>query len=197
MLGTVPTCTVHQRTARETRTMVRDKLDVMLDTETLGTRPGCVVMSVALVTVDEKQDWVTRNISVEDQGIYGLVIDPLTLSWWGSQPESSYDACRTNSVDLRPALLAVNEWLVPLRAGRPVRLWCHGAGFDASIVEELYRRARVCCPWKYWDVRDTRTVYDLAGVDLRTYSAGVKHCALDDAKNQAAALLDALKRLGT
>ena len=168
-------------------------MDLMLDTETLGTRPGCVVMSVALVTVDEKMTSFTKNISVSDQGTHGLVIDPLTQAWWDAQPASTYEACRAGASDLRSVLKSVNEWII--QTGRLERLWCHGAGFDAPIVEELYWRARVPCPWRYWTVRDTRTAYDLAGVDLKFYRSGVHHSALDDAKSQVAALLESFRIL--
>ena len=52
-------------------------------------------------------------------------------------------------------------------------------------------------PWKYWDVRDTRTIYELARFDLRSLkrSNGVHHNALDDAKHQVIGVQQSYSRL--
>jgi inhibitor of KinA sporulation pathway (predicted exonuclease) len=52
------------------------------------------------------------------------------------------------------------------------------------------------CPFRYNQPRDTRTIYDLAGIDVGEYrSAGTHHNALDDAAAQARAVQAAVKAL--
>jgi hypothetical protein len=59
-------------------------------------------------------------------------------------------------------------------------------------MERVFQLAGVPCPWQFWSVRCTRTLYDLAGVDVKAYRAGTAHIALDDAMAQTRAAVDAL-----
>jgi len=45
-------------------------------------------------------------------------------------------------------------------------------------------------PWKFWQVRDTRTVYDLAGLSLKDLDQSNQHHALHDCLRQ----IDGIKR---
>jgi hypothetical protein len=47
-------------------------------------------------------------------------------------------------------------------------------------------------PWKFWNLRDTRTLYDLAGVDVRSFACPPPHVALNDALAQTRAANAAL-----
>jgi exodeoxyribonuclease VIII len=71
-------------------------------------------------------------------------------------------------------------------------LWCHGATFDAPLLGELYRRAGIPTPWAWWNVRDTRTLYDLAGINNKDYAVPPPHIALNDAIGQTRAANAAL-----
>jgi exodeoxyribonuclease VIII len=61
--------------------------------------------------------------------------------------------------------------------------WSHGATFDLVIIENLYRQLGKNLPWQYWQLRDTRTLFDL-GFDP-DMPQGSKHDALQDAIRQA------------
>ena len=53
---------------------------LMIDTETLGTRPGAIVTSVALVRFSDEAH-CAFNLSIPDQQALGLESDPATEAW--------------------------------------------------------------------------------------------------------------------
>ncbi len=61
--------------------------------------------------------------------------------------------------------------------------WSHGATFDLVIIEDILRQLNRPLPWNYWQLRDTRTLFDL-GFDPEM-PQGQKHDALQDAIRQA------------
>jgi 3' exoribonuclease, RNase T-like len=63
------------------------------------------------------------------------------------------------------------------------RVWSHGAGFDVIICEHLFRKMGKAIPWQFWEVRDTRTLFDI-GINPNRPPV-LKHHALEDAWNQA------------
>jgi hypothetical protein len=167
---------------------------LMLDIETLGTKPGAVVLSVAFVRFSDEAH-TTLNLSVSDQLAAGLTIDESTHAWWGAQEAQApgaWAAVTSNPVPLLAALDHVDAWLAWAANGTDALIWCHGASFDAPILEAVYLAAGRVAPWKFWNIRDTRTLYDLAGVDVKAYACPPPHIALNDALGQTRAANAAL-----
>lgn len=165
---------------------------IMLDIKTLGTRPGAVVTSVALVRFSDEAS-VSLNLSVPEQQALGLESDPATLAWWGKQDPAAWAAATCNPYPLATALPYLAQWIAAAAAGTGEPLiWCHGATFDCPLLGELYRRAGIACPWSYWAVRDTRTLYDLASINVKDYPVPPPHVALNDALAQTRAANAAL-----
>jgi hypothetical protein len=131
-------------------------------------------------------------LSVRDQEVIGLETDSGTLAWWSQQSREAQEAAFANPVPLRPALEHIAAWLTWARGPGDLNVWCHGASFDAPMLGEVFRRAGVVVPWGFRDIRDTRTLYDLAGVDPRNFNHGTPHVALDDAIAQTKAAVHAL-----
>lgn len=164
---------------------------LMLDIETLGTRVGAVVLSVAFVRFSDEAQ-LTLNLSVPDQEALGLEKDPSTLEWWALQDTQAWLKATSNPFQLAVALPYISTWLQWAAGGQDFLIWCHGASFDCSLLEEVYRRAGVPCPWKFRQVRDTRTLYDLAGINPKDYAVPPPHVALNDALGQTRAANAAL-----
>jgi hypothetical protein len=163
----------------------------MVDIETIGTRPGAIVLAAAFVRFSDGAH-TTLNLSIPDQQALGLVQDEDTLAWWRNQPPEAWAAATVNPIPLRDALAHFTAWLSWAAPGGDALIWCHGAGFDAPLLEELYRRTGLTCPWSFWSVRDTRTLYDLAGINLKDYAVPPPHVALNDARGQVGAANAAL-----
>jgi hypothetical protein len=162
---------------------------IMVDIETLGTRPGAVVLSAAFVRFSDMAH-TTLNLSVPDQEALGFASDPSTLEWWKSQSPVAWESATKDPAPLRSALEHFAAWIA--WAGPDPLIWCHGAGFDAPLLEPLYRATGLPCPWNFWSVRDTRTLYDLAGVNVKDYAVPPPHVALNDAIAQTRAANEAL-----
>jgi hypothetical protein len=170
---------------------------LMLDIETLGTRPGAVILSAALVRFSDEAH-TTLNLNTDEQEALGLISDPFTIAWWHDQEvkaPGAWAASTLNPVPVRAALEHLSAWIAWAAGGQDVLIWCHGATFDAPLLEHLYRAAGINTPWHFTAVRDTRTLYDLAGVDLRAYSVPPPHVAQNDAIGQTRAANAALRVL--
>lgn len=165
---------------------------IMCDTETLGTKPGAIVTSVALVRFSDEAS-TTINLSIPDQQALGLVSDPQTEAWWQAQDPVAQNAAFSSPVPLVPALQHIAAWIA--WAGSDPLIWCHGAGFDGPLLEAVYKAAGLPCPWHWSAVRCTRTLYDLAAIDRRLYDVPPPHIALNDAIAQTRAANAALRVL--
>ena len=166
-------------------------IHLMIDIESLSTRPGAVILSAALVRFSDEAH-TSVNFSIPEQRALGLEHDESTMDWWRQQPGMAWEAATTNPIPIVPALLHISTWIAWAAAGDDFLIWCHGATFDCPLLDELYRRAGVPCPWKFWQVRDTRTLYDLAAIDVKAYAVPPPHVALNDAIGQVRAANAAL-----
>lgn len=173
---------------------IKQMQDVMLDLETAGTAPGCAILTIGAVTFGPAGLGNTfyAAVSLASATALGLTIDPDTIAWWMKQSEEARAAAfQADGWPLVQVLRELSDWFAAQGA---VRIWSHGASFDVPIIEVAYRAASLPAPWKFWDVRDTRTLYDLAGVKPDR-SQGMHHNALDDARAQAEAAVTALQLL--
>lgn len=168
---------------------------VMVDTETYSTSPVAVMRSVGVVVfnldgIPEPQAVMHMGVSIEDQLMIGSVIDQSTVNFWREQ--EAYKRKRllgTSQVDLQIVLDRLQD--VVIFMSDPC-VWGHGSCFDIPILQNAYRASGRKEPWVYKNVRDTRTLFALAGHE---YKAKGGHDALDDAMNQALAVISAYAKL--
>lgn len=171
--------------------------DAMIDLETFGTKPGCAIRSIGAVQFDphtgEIGETFYRNVEDRSCWLAGLRLEPATARWWDGQSADAKKAFEIDQTPLREVVGDFNTWYLRLRIER---VWCHGAGFDAPIYETCARVAGESAPWKYPNIRCTRTTYALAGVSLNDVPReGVAHNALADARHQVKVLHLAFRRL--
>lgn len=164
---------------------------LMLDIETLGTRPGALILSAALVRFNDEAH-TSVNLSIPEQQTLGMEIDPATAEWWRNQDPMAWQMATQNAIPVAAALAHLSAWYAWAAGGADALIWCHGATFDAPLLEALYRRADLVAPWRFWEVRDTRTLYDLASVNVKDYAVPPPHVALNDAIRQVRAANAAL-----
>lgn len=171
--------------------------DLSVDIETLGTRPGSIVLSVAAVPFLWNAEQAVfgetfyRRISVMDSLVNGLVADQDTLNWWASQPrEAWYSLLELKEHRLREVFdeLAgfVGHFCEP-----KCRVWMNGPSFDGVILQAAALSARTSLPWRYWQERCVRTICEDVAEPERPADS-VKHDALSDAMHQAKWVRDAL-----
>lgn len=160
----------------------------MLDLETLGTRPGCIVLSIGAVMWDNTGvgEGFYCVLSVEDQEKYDLVCSHDTMRWWEKQtPEARKvldDAQNlATSRVLSIGLQEFSDWWTMQGAQC---IWGNGADFDQPILAALYDAANMPLPWKFFNSRCYRTLKGLISVPAPERK-GTHHNALDDAMYQA------------
>jgi hypothetical protein len=173
-------------------------IDVMLDLETLGTKPGCKILSLSAVTfrqdVRETQQVFDTTITVSSQP--RLVVEQDTVAWWQRQDEQVRKAVfnNPNAKHIREALLTFNDWLKTL--GKIPRIWGNGASFDAPVLRAAFELENIEPGWNFRDERCYRTLsseFGFMATDVEF--VGMKHTSLADAKYQAARAEIILARL--
>lgn len=174
--------------------------DVMLDLETWGTRPGCAIRSIGACVFDRKDAPPRRgamatfyaNVTDESCAKLGLIVEPSTKQWWDSPSNRAASAhLLKDQISLEAAVFSFYEWFVK-QGGKYV--WCHGATFDVPIIEAASMTLGLPPPWRFQNVRDTRTVYDVFGPVSFPKREGTHHNALDDAIHQARCVQVALNK---
>jgi hypothetical protein len=162
--------------------------NVMIDIETLGTRPGDTILSIGAVkfTAEEgitEEFYVT--IDPETSKAAGLRAQKSTLEWWEKQSPEARAAAFKGEMSLNVALTKLTMWMPPLDS---VLVWGNGANFDNTLVAAAYRAMKMDVPWHYWNDRCYRTIANMF-LKTRVERVGTGHHALDDAKTQTLRLL--------
>lgn len=170
---------------------------LMVDIETLGSRPGAVIASIGAVVFTEERvisEWEC-NVSVTSAQAEGLKFDADTILWWLRQSEAA--RAQTFTVRAMSTFDALTELVCFADDHRVVDYWSHGATFDLVLLDAAshvtgapqlvkdFRRAR-----------DTRTMYEITGVNPKTFmGTGTAHNAVDDARAQALAVIESWRIL--
>jgi hypothetical protein len=159
-------------------------MHVMIDLETMGTRPNAPIIAIGAVTFDTVGilDTFYCNIDLESAvNDSHAVVDPKTVLWWMEQGGEARSALRENKLRVIPALCDFRDWLKPYD---PDGVWGNGASFDNIILSETYRRLNMTPPWEFWKDRCYRTMKGMYP-DIPMERTGVHHNALNDAESQA------------
>ena len=170
--------------------------DLMIDLETLGIRPGSIIASIGAAEFDAETGEIGRlfsaNVNLDSAERAGLTMDVSTVKWWMKQTDQARETTFTRgdkSIDL--ALLELSQFA---RSVSPSRIWAHSPSFDLVLLEAAYRIIKLPFPLPFHQARDTRTIFDLAGI--KPEKPGIAHNALDDATAQASAVIAAYRVLG-
>jgi hypothetical protein len=169
--------------------------NVMIDTETLGQRAGCVVLSIGAVAFDPDAGTmgpgfylVVNTASCKQRGLY---VDASTEHWWrGQSPEARkvLQEAAESKVGLGGALQELTKYLAQFNRNR-LCMWSQGADFDLPIIAHCYAVMDMPLPWNFWNNRCHRTLRALGKMPKRLAA----HNALTDAQDQAAEAMKVLK----
>ena len=131
----------------------------MLDIETLGTKPGCVITQIACIPFTEEavssdSSWFRANVDITTFG-HTFHIDAATLKW---AIEKGVPILRP---DAKPAaqVLADLYFFIQAKvlADKSLKIWAKSPSFDCEIIEAAWRRFEIATPWHYWQLLDVRT----------------------------------------
>lgn len=161
-------------------------MDIMLDLESLGTRPDCVILTLGAVkfdpyTVDGFGEGLYFRIDVDEQTALGRAVQDDTLEWWMRQAEDVREEAlgEQGRIGLEEMYRKLNKFCVGVE-----NIWAQGPVFDIAILENLYRQCGWPTPWQFWQIRDSRTLFGVHGDPREKNKAGL-HNALEDCISQA------------
>lgn len=171
---------------------------IMLDLETLGTRPDCVILTLGAIKFDpfsekEPGPGIYFRLDIEDQLAKGRTVDDSTIEWWAQQdPKVREEAMGEGGerVDIAKLKYELNKFLVGVDY-----IWAQGPAFDIVILEDLYRSQGWGFPWHFWQIRDSRTLFGVHG-DPREAGRDQAHNALMDCYYQAIGVQKIYNQLG-
>ncbi len=167
--------------------------NVMVDLETMGSSPGCAIVSIGAVEFDPASGALGKEFyavtSLKSSLAIGLTVSADTIMWWLNQSREARAAIALNPTHICDAMVSFGLYLNP-----EAKLWSHGASFDLPVLKAAYDICNFSVPWKFRNERDTRTVFDVTDSKMISQEGGTAHHALADAKNQALSIIQALKR---
>lgn len=159
--------------------------DIMIDLETLDVLPTATILTIGAVKFDPFGDESTMEklylkVDVDSCDRIGATVSNATLDWWANQSaEAQADAFDPNGrIPIEEAMAQLYKFCW---GGK--RVWSHGVGFDLIILEWYFRRIEKAIPWSFWEMRDTRTLFDI-GINPNRATV-TAHNALADAVDQA------------
>ena len=164
----------------------------MIDLETMSSSPNAAIVSIGAVEFDPNTGKLYREfyqvVDLQSSIDAGLEVSGSTVMWWLKQSKEARDALQKDAFRLKDALASFTDWI-----DANSFVWAHGSNFDTPIMVSAYAKFGLEVPWKYKNVLDTRTVLWMTGNKMPSTGMGTAHNALDDAKNQAVAIMQFLR----
>jgi exodeoxyribonuclease VIII len=165
--------------------------DLFIDLETLDTSPTSIVTEIAWAHFDPKRGTIQSTPLAFypcpwTQLATGRSTSPDTIQWHlkqGSLKRDGTDDIITSLEHLRDAAKDIRF------------VWAWGSDFDGPIIATLCQQAGMPVPWKYHQLKDARTIWDVAFPDKRPEKRA--HHAEDDVKDSIRDLVAALSKLTT
>jgi hypothetical protein len=172
--------------------------DIMIDLETLATSPNAAVLTIGAVKFDPFNNDIDNStceklyirVDLDSCDELGLEVNDDTIAWWAQQSKEAQEEAFSpeGRIHIREAFNQLYKFCWGAK-----RVWSHGASFDTVICENIFRKLNKACPWKFWEVRCTRTLFDI-GIDPQRPPV-LKHHALEDAWNQTVGVQNVFQRL--
>ena len=164
----------------------------MIDLEGLATGPDATILTIAAQAFDPfgkgyyEQSYYAR-VTLESQE--NRVIDDDTIAWWATQPAEVRDEAfnEEGRVPLDEALDGLGKLIWHSKM-----IWAQGPTYDMNILEHAYKSYRKTLPWKYFMVRDSRTIFSCWPDQPIPPTT---HHALEDCRRQIGMLQNTLKYL--
>lgn len=161
--------------------------DLMVDIETLSTRPNAAILSIAAVPFNPQSGkYSSEHFYQEiDESCYGTEfhIDPKTVAWW--EGRAAYRPHGTTPPNI--VLEAFSDYLTQLR---PTYIWANSPSFDLIILKEAFRFYNIVWPHDFWNERDARTIRALGNAPKFKPT----HNAIQDCLLQIHAVCSTLKQ---
>jgi len=167
------------------------KTQVMIDIETLGTKPGSVIVALGAIRFDKYTTYqgFYQKIDAKSCVELGLKMDPDTVMWWLKQADEPRQEITKPGIHLSEALIRFNDWISSFPENeKETKVWGNGSDFDNVLLSSAYDAADIKRPWSYSNNRCYRTIKNLYP-EIPLDRSGTHHNAYDDARDQALHLI--------
>lgn len=171
--------------------------DLMVDIETLGTRPHAPILSVAFVMFDDEKNGghMNRRLRWEGQIRGGRKIEPDTLTFWMNQPSEISKRWREGSPPLRDEHVLSQFWHFVSQVDR---VWAFSPSFDLVMLTEYSHELNIPVPRNsYRKQRDVRTISDFLTQDEWPAAREGAHDPLVDCEFQIDVVRSFWKKFGS
>lgn len=185
---------------------------LMIDFETLDTSFSPVLLSVGAVVFEPERGLVSlpsentnglsnpgtfyRSLSTETSFALGGTISSDTLRFWINQSPEATRRAFAGISSIRQAMIDLATFAKHYGAEF---VWSNGATFDIVIARGYFEKLKLEWPFKYFNERDTRTLWALGGDSRKKIekpNGFIAHDPMWDAWLQAVAVSDAYSNLG-
>lgn len=169
---------------------------LMIDIETLSTKPNGVILSIGAVFFDEtglgKEFY--QNIDLESSMEAGFDIDVGTVYFWLKQSSEAGAVLDKDKLHYVDAIYNLMSFVLHNCNIDKVNVWGNSPSFDLVMIKnyiakaEAYTHGNKLKQWKFYNERDFRTAVDI--YKCKRLKPTVAHNALEDAKAQAQTLIN-------
>lgn len=178
--------------------------EVMIDIETMSTKTNATILTIGAIKfrhddlkgkrpkIEDMTTFYTR-ITMESCAENDFDICEETKDWWEKQTEQAYFEAVLNKegrIHIKDALMMLCDFVSDCEI-----FWAQGISFDYPILEYAMKKFGIQVPWKFWNLRDLRTILAITNVSLRSIKrrcALTEHNALNDCYTQILALKTAI-----
>src|SRR5690606_38796390 len=166
--------------------------DIMIDIETVDTKPTAGILSIAAVPFDIDSDRTYHlpyydMLEIHKQIACGRSMSLDTMLWWTKQNEearkeafSGYKKLHHSLADLR---LFIKEKCI-----EGVRVWANSPSFDLAILKNAVEAQKdfynADSFWKYWQERDVRTYANIFPSEIDKLELKATHLPVQDCLDQ-------------
>lgn len=171
--------------------------NLMIDIETLSTKPNGVILSIGAVFFDKSgfgpEFYV--NIDLQSSMDAGFEIDAGTVYFWLKQSSEAGAVLDKEKEPFCDAIRYLHKFIVLNCDVKEVNVWGNSPSFDLVMLKNYIARtdkylsnAEQTKIWKFYNERDFRTAVDI--YKCKRVKPTVAHNALEDAKAQAQTLIN-------
>lgn len=171
---------------------MKDRMNWMLDGETLAVCPNAVLRNLALApftlsTAETKESLRAKTLSIwisgEDQLKHGREIDEDTWNWWNKNyarahqghPDEIYAAHilgdHPDDMSVEDACQTIAAYMNDIKADGLI--FSRGSNFDFPILESLFKNAKMEIPWNTWKVTCSKSIIRFICEDDRDTEMGL------------------------
>ena len=151
-------------------------MNLIVDIETTGVTPGCVVLSVAVLPATNLIKPLHIYIQHEIQRSYALCDDKETMEFWNTVPKEVQELAFSGQVH---PIDAVNKIIQYVALFDNCHYWSKGKDFDFPILRKFLNTFGCKEPWTRHNIHCLRDLAMWANIEWPTPSE--KHNALSDA----------------